>query len=230
MCAGSGGEKRGGSGGSGVPTGRPVCHTSPERTRRQGQRPPASGYEATWDSDGDAALPRVGRCERPKAGPERSWQDAFTSFCQDMQRWGSISGESARPQATVVGGAAVESARPGITYSSSVGGGNRRLADYGRGLERTVGGEGGASIRRLFGDERAVPEILEFLEGTRVGKMPGRILVAGGPGLEEEELEGFSLQVQGEGEEGTGLSSSEEKEKPAPPPLECILPLLSFLC
>ena len=59
-------------------------------------------------------------------------------------------------------------------------------------------GWGGAqSIRRLFGDERTVPAVLEFLEDVRVGKMPGRILLAGGPDLEEES-EGFSLQVPGE--------------------------------
>ena len=57
-------------------------------------------------------------------------------------------------------------------------------------------GWGGApSVRRLFEDERAVPAVLEFLENTRVGKVPGRILLAGAPDLEEEELEGFSLQV-----------------------------------
>ena len=49
------------------------------------------------------------------------------------------------------------------------------------------------------------PAILEFLEYTRVGKMPGWILLAGGPDLEEDELECFSLQVQGEGEDGTEI-------------------------
>ena len=49
-----------------------------------------------------------------------------------------------------------------------------------------------------------VPAILEFLEDTRVGKTPDRILLAGGPGLEEEELEGSSLQVQGEVGGGRG--------------------------
>ena len=47
--------------------------------------------------------------------------------------------------------------------------------------------------------------------------MPGRILLAGGPDLEQEELEGFSLQVQGEGEEGTGMNSSEEGDGPGSP-------------
>ena len=81
---------------------------------------------------------------------------------------------------------------------------------------RLDSGWGGApSIRRLFGGERNVPAILEFSEETRVGKMPGRILLAGGPDLEEE-LEGFSLQVHGE-EEGTEVSSSEEEDGPGPP-------------
>ena len=52
--------------------------------------------------------------------------------------------------------------------------------------------------------------------------MPGRILMAGGPDLEEEELEGFSLQAQGE--EGTGMSSSEEEDGPGPP-LQMYFPL-----
>ena len=79
-------------------------------------------------------------------------------------------------------------------------------------------GRGGApSVRWLFGDERNVPAILEFLEETRVGKMPGRVLLAGGPDLEEGELGGFSLQFQGE-EEGTEVSSSEEEDGPSPPP------------
>ena len=82
---------------------------------------------------------------------------------------------------------------------------------------KIVTGWGGApSVRRLFGDERNVKAILEFLEGTKVGKMPGRVLLAGGPDLEEEELEGFSLQVLGE-EGETEISSSEEEDGPGPP-------------
>ena len=72
-------------------------------------------------------------------------------------------------------------------------------------------------MRRLFGDERNVKAILGFLEETRVGKMPSRVLLAGGSELEEEELEGFSLQVLGEEEEETGVSSSEEEDGPGPP-------------
>ena len=83
---------------------------------------------------------------------------------------------------------------------------------------RDISGWGGApSIRRLFGDERNVKAILGFLEETKVGKMPGRVLLAGGPDLEEEELEGFSLQVLGEEESETGISSSEDEDGPGPP-------------
>ena len=46
--------------------------------------------------------------------------------------------------------------------------------------------------------------------------MPGRILLAGGPDLEEEELEVLSLMAPGE-EEGTDLSASEDEEGPGPP-------------
>ena len=78
-------------------------------------------------------------------------------------------------------------------------------------------GWGGApSIRRLFGDERAVKAILEFLEKTKVGKMPSRILLAGGPDLEEEELDSFSLQVSGEDLE-TEVSLSGDEDGTDPP-------------
>ena len=77
---------------------------------------------------------------------------------------------------------------------------------------------GGAPSRRfLFGNERAVPTILEFPERTKVGKMPGRNLLAGSPDLEEEELETLSLQAVGEEEGGSDISSSEEEDGPGPP-------------
>ena len=75
---------------------------------------------------------------------------------------------------------------------------------------------GAPSMRFLFGNEKAVPAILEFLEGTRVGEMPGRILLAGGLDLEEEELDTISLQAR-EVEESTVGSSSEEEDGPDPP-------------
>ena len=78
-------------------------------------------------------------------------------------------------------------------------------------------GGGAPSIRKLFGEERNTKAILEFLEETRVGKMPSRILLAGGPDVEEEELEVLSLQVLEEEEEETGVSASEEEDGPGPP-------------
>ena len=75
---------------------------------------------------------------------------------------------------------------------------------------------GAPSVRRLFGDERATQAILEFLENTRVGKMPNRILSAGGPGLEED-LEYVSLQVLGDEGEESQVSLSEEEDGPGPP-------------
>ena len=84
-------------------------------------------------------------------------------------------------------------------------------------MVRLETGHGGApSIRRLFGDERNVNAILEFLEKTKVGKMPSRILLAGGPDLEEEELESLSLQGPDE-EVETEVSSSGDEDGPGPP-------------
>ena len=61
------------------------------------------------------------------------------------------------------------------------------------------------SVRLLFRDERATQAILDFLEKTRVGKMPGLDLL----GVEEEEsdleeIEMWAEEVEpgSEGEEG----------------------------
>ena len=78
-------------------------------------------------------------------------------------------------------------------------------------------GGGAPSVRKLFGDERNTKAILEFLEKTKVGKMPSRVLLAGGPDMEEEEMDGLSLRVLEEGEAETGISSSEEEDGPGPP-------------
>ena len=83
-------------------------------------------------------------------------------------------------------------------------------------VEADCGGAGAPVIRRLFNDLRATPAVLEFLEDTKVGKMPGRILMAGGPELEEEEPEELSLRASG-AEEGSDMSSSEEEGRPGPP-------------
>ena len=82
-------------------------------------------------------------------------------------------------------------------------------------FEQGVGG--GAIHSKAFRDERKVPAILEVLEGAKVGKVPSRVLLTGGPDLEQEELQGFSLQVLGEGESGAEISSSEEEDGPGPP-------------
>ena len=49
------------------------------------------------------------------------------------------------------------------------------------------------SVRLLFGDARAAPAVLEFLEDTRMGRMPGRVLLAGGPDLDEDKVEEVEL-------------------------------------
>ena len=72
-------------------------------------------------------------------------------------------------------------------------------------------------MRKLFGDERCVGALLEFLDKTKVGKMPRQILLAGGPDLEEGELESLSLHTQDEGVEETDISESEEESGPGPP-------------
>ena len=77
-----------------------------------------------------------------------------------------------------------------------------------------VEGPRAPSVRLLFKDARATPALLEFLEDTRVGRMPGRVLV-GGPDLGEEEMEEVELWAPEE-EEGSDISS-EEEDGPGPP-------------
>ena len=77
-------------------------------------------------------------------------------------------------------------------------------------------GRTGASPIHHINDPRATPAALGFLEDTRVGNVPGRILMAGGPDLEEEELEVLSLMAPEE-EEGTDVSASEKEDGLGPP-------------
>ena len=77
--------------------------------------------------------------------------------------------------------------------------------------------EGHPSARLLFGDVRATPAVLEFIEDTRVGRMPGRVLMAGGPDVEEGELDEVELWGPEEEGEGTEFSESEEENGPGPP-------------
>ena len=84
------------------------------------------------------------------------------------------------------------------------------------GVKAESGWGGAPSVRRLFRDERNVKAILE-LEGTKVGKMPSRVLLAGGPDLEEVDMDTVSLQVLEEAEAETDVSASEEEDGPGPP-------------
>lgn len=70
------------------------------------------------------------------------------------------------------------------------------------------------SARLLF---RAAPALLEFLEDTRVGRMPGQIL-AGGLVEGESDLEELEMRPQGvEEEEAVGSEESEEEDGSGPP-------------
>ena len=58
-----------------------------------------------------------------------------------------------------------------------------------------------------------------------MGRVPGRVLLAGGPDLDEDELELWAPEV----EEGSDISkSSEEEDEPGPPPSPCFS-LFSFV-
>ena len=86
-------------------------------------------------------------------------------------------------------------------------------------LERDceLGGPRALSVRRLFGDVRATPAVPEFLEDTRVDRIPGRVFLAGGAGVKENELE--EIEMWAPEEEGAGKSSiSEEEDGLGPPP------------
>lgn len=63
------------------------------------------------------------------------------------------------------------------------------------------------SVRLLFRDARVTPALLEFLEDIRVGRISGRVLLAGGPDLNEDEIEEVELWAR-EKEEGSDISES----------------------
>ena len=63
------------------------------------------------------------------------------------------------------------------------------------------------SVRLLFRNEQAIPAILEFLGGARVGRMPGMALF--GVEEDEERLDQIELWAQAE-EEGWSGESEEE--------------------
>ena len=69
----------------------------------------------------------------------------------------------------------------------------------------------------LFQDTRAAPALLEFLENTRVGRMPDQILLAGGVVEDESELEELEMRRQRVEEEAEASEESEEEDGPGPP-------------
>lgn len=71
------------------------------------------------------------------------------------------------------------------------------------------------SVRLLFRDTRATPTLLEFLKDTKVGRMPGQILLAGGGVEDESDLKVIELGLQEEEEAG---SSEENEEEDGPGP------------
>ena len=82
-------------------------------------------------------------------------------------------------------------------------------------VEMDCGGQRAPSIRRLFNDTRAIPAVLEFLEKTKVGQMPSKLLMEAGQ--DDEEAEEIELWPQEE-EEGSEISDeSEEEDGPGPP-------------
>ena len=78
------------------------------------------------------------------------------------------------------------------------------------------GGPRAPSVRLLFRDARATPALLEFLEDTRVGRIPGWVLLAGGPDSEKGEMEEVELWGP-EVEVESVISSSEEEDGSGPP-------------
>ena len=94
-----------------------------------------------------------------------------------------------------------------------------------RGCER--GGPRAPSVRLLSWDVRAAPAVLEFLGDSGVGWMPGRVLLAGGPDVDEEEMDEVVLWAPEE-EEGTRISESEGGMGQAHPS-SMLSPLFSFV-
>ena len=52
------------------------------------------------------------------------------------------------------------------------------------------------SVRTLFNDPHAIPAVLEFLEDTKVGQMPSKVLLRGGMEIEGTNLEDIELWVE----------------------------------
>ena len=97
-------------------------------------------------------------------------------------------------------------------------------------IQAVSGGRGGATlVRRMFGDERNVEAILEFLEKTRVGKMPSRVLLAG-PGFGRGGYGGFLTSSVGGRRWGDRGHFKRREGWAGPSPLECTFSFVSLWC
>ena len=70
------------------------------------------------------------------------------------------------------------------------------------------------TVRALFGNPDATPALLEFLDNTRVGRMPSQVELRGGGDRGEEDLEVVELEAP---EVDVLTEESEEEGGPSPP-------------
>ena len=70
------------------------------------------------------------------------------------------------------------------------------------------------TARALFGNPRATPALLEFLDDTRIGRVPSQVQLRGGGERSEEDMEAVELEAP---EEDDGTEESEEEDEPGPP-------------
>lgn len=82
------------------------------------------------------------------------------------------------------------------------------------------------SVRLLFGDVRATPALLKFLEDTRVGR--SRAFLAGGPDVDESDLE--EIELWASEEEGDQEQWGQRRGGWARPSLLARIFLCLFLC
>ena len=109
-----------------------------------------------------------------------------------------------------------ESASQDFISLSSARGGTQRLGGCDREYEWIADGGGNLQFDGFWGMRGQCQRFWSSwrtpgLERCRVGSC-----WRGGPDLEEEDLEAFSLRVWEEVEEGPGPSSSEEEDEPGP--------------
>ena len=143
----------------------------------------------------DTTPPREASSARGWAGFERSWLEGFTSSYLSPQEGRPDTGR----QVLVVWQRQGSDALPPI---------HQMLALDARDLPALVeSGEDclwasrrAPTVRLLFKNERATPVVLEFLEKTMVGKMPGLALL--GVEEEEEDLEEIEMWLDEEDEPG----------------------------